>query len=136
MVRPLSDLIKDADEIIFGRQPGEEKTAARSEPEIADDDIFKLAELIRKAPELPEVAEKLASDDDELVLTMREKVAHAVALVDTLLNLPTLEKVAAFEDQARAAGYSDKEIAAQLEKTAGLRFRSVLSDMPWFQKES
>ena len=136
MVSPLSDLIKDADEIIFGRHQGEEKTAERSEPAIADDDVFKLAELIRKGPEQPDGAEKRASEDDALVFSMREKVAHAVALVDTLLNLPVLEKVAAFEDQARAAGYSDKEIAAQLEKTAGLKFRSVLSDMPWFQKES
>lgn len=132
MVRPLSDLIKDADDIIFGRQPVQEKTAGAAEKELSDEDIFKLAEQIKR-PSQPQT-EKLAEDD--FSMTMREKLAHAVALVDTLLNLPTLAKVAEFEDRARAEGYSDAEIAAQLEKTAGIKFRSVLDDMPWLQLES
>lgn len=134
MVRPLSELIQDADDIIFGRKTAEEKTAASADTEIADDDIFKLAEMIRKVPE-PETTEKSASEDDQLVFTMREKVAHAVALIDTLLNLPTIAKVAAFEEKARAAGYTDEQIASQLEKTAGIKYRSILSEMPWFKPE-
>ena len=129
MVRPLSELIQDADNIIFGRQ---EKTAGEAEKNLSDEDIFKLAEQIKKPVQPP--TEKRAAD--EFTLTMREKLAHAVALVDTLFNLPTLTKIAEFEERARAEGFSDAEINAQLEKTAGIKFRSVLDEMPWLQPES
>jgi hypothetical protein len=132
MVRPLSEIIRDTDEIVSRRVS--EKTASPSQDELTDDDVFKLAEQIRKAPSVP--TEKKASQNEDLEFTMREKIAHAVALVDTLLNLPTLIKVAQFEDSAKAQGYSDAEITAQLEKTAGIQFRSVLSEMPWFHTEN
>lgn len=134
MVRPLSDLIKDADNIIFGRPSSQEKTAGKAEADLTEADIFKLAEQIRKAPEAP-VVEKRAAKADEIDFTLREKVAHAIALVDTLLNLPTLQKVAEFEESARAAGYTSAQIQAELEKTASIKFRSVLDEMPWLQPE-
>lgn len=134
MVRPLSEIIKDADDIIFGRQGAHEKTAGAAEADLTEDDVFKLAEQIRKGPE-PLQVEKKANKVEEIDLTLREKVAHAIALVDTLLNLPTLIKVAEFEDKARAEGYSDAEIAQQLEKTASVKFRSILNEMPWLQPE-
>lgn len=135
MVRPLSELIKDADDIIFGRPSSLEKTAGSTEVDLTEDDIFKLAEQIRKAPEAQVQAEKRAAESDEFDFTLREKVAHAIALVDTLFNMPTLVKVAAFEEAARAEGYTDTEIQAQLEKTASIKFRSILDEMSWLQPE-
>lgn len=135
MVRPLSEIIRDTDEILARRTAGGEKIASSSDQEMSDDDIFKLAAQIRKAPEV-HVEKRAQESSDDLEFTMREKVAHAIAIVDTLLNLPTLAKVAAFEDAARAEGYTTAQIAAQLEKTAGIQFRSILNEMPWLLPES
>lgn len=134
MVRPLSEMIKDADNIIFGRQSSQEKTAGKKTTDIGDDDVFKLAEQIRKPVEVP--TEKKANEEGEFQFDLREKVAHAIALVDTLVNMPTLMKVAEFEANAKAAGFTDAQIAEQLEKTASVKFVSVLSQMPWLLPES
>lgn len=132
MGRALSDIIRDTDEILTRRSAGAEKSA--SEEALGDEDIFKLAEQIKRPPEAPAAVKQ--AEDKDVDFTLREKVAHAIALVDTLFNLPTLTKVAEFEDRARAGGYSDAEISAQLEKTAGIKFRSILDEMPWLEKES
>ena len=84
MAKSLGDLIRDADEIITVK-------TASVKPQVQDD-IFKLAgELVEdRAPALTE--------DD---FSMAEKIAHSVALVETLINMPTLKKVAEFEKKAK-----------------------------------
>jgi hypothetical protein len=130
MGRPLADIIRDTDEILTRRTAGTEKLASEGESILRDEDVFKLAEKIRRRPE-PVEAEKNAEEEGELSFTMREKLAHAVALIDTLLNLPALTKLAEFEEKAKANGFADEEIRSHFEKNAGVKFRSILSEMPW-----
>lgn len=108
MVRPISDLIAEADKIVEHHMT---KQAASHEQE----DVFKLAEELKKP---------VASPGD---LSMTEKIAHAFALVDTVLNLPELVKIAQFEDAAREKGIPSEKVADYFEKNASVRFKSALS---------
>jgi hypothetical protein len=121
--RSLSALIKDADTIIEKRGGGQQvKTAS-----VKEDDIFKLAEQIRTSR--PEVSIEVPND----VVTLVEKIAHAVCLVDTMLNLDTLSKIDKLEKVAKEKGMTDDQISKWFEKKAGqnLKLKSVLHLMPW-----
>lgn len=111
MARSIGDLISEADEIL-AMKSGAVKVA---EPQ---DDIYKLASELKK------VAVKEDSTSDDLSVT--EKIAHAVALVDTLLNLEEMRKIADFEKKAGEAGFSEDKVASFFEKRASVKFRSVL----------
>ena len=111
MARSIGDLISEADEILAMKY-GTVKTA---EPQ---DDIYKLASELKKV-----------SSEDGLVddnLSVTEKIAHAVALVDTLLNLEEMKKIADFEKKAQEAGFPEDKVASFFEKRAAVKFRSVL----------
>jgi F420-0:gamma-glutamyl ligase len=114
MPKKLSDLLKDADDLIT------KKTASVAElPK--DDDVVKLAS------ELVSTEESTAPE-----LNFAEKVAHAAALLDTLINFESLIKVAAFEEEAKQAGYSEEQITDYFEKKASVPFRSVTELIPGF----
>ena len=117
MAKSLGDLIRDADEIITVK-------TASVKPQVQDD-IFKLAgELVEdRAPALTE--------DD---FSMAEKIAHSVALVETLINMPTLKKVAEFEKKAKESGYTPEQITEYFEKNASLNFVSIARALPWFNR--
>jgi len=118
----ISDVMREADEIIEQRlSEGQEKTASAK---FSDEDIFKLAEEVRSEPK-QEVSEEPALN------TVLEKVAHALAVADTVVNLDVLIKAANFAEQARAAGKSDEEIDAYLQKHAAGKLKSVLKMMKW-----
>lgn len=110
MARSISDLISEADEILAI------KTASEQKP-VAQDDIYKLASDLKKT------AKQEESSDD---LTVTEKIAHAVAIVDTLLNLAEMKKIADFEKKAQDAGYPEEKVSSFFEKRASVNFRSVL----------
>jgi len=133
-MRSINDLIRDADQIFEKRAAASGK---KTEGSYTDTDIFKLAEEIRKSPERP--SEKLAEQDlveaDVDIMSLREKIAHSVAIVDTLLNFDQLQKIASLETAAREKGFSDSQISEYLEKNAELQFRSVLTEMPWIFSE-
>jgi hypothetical protein len=122
MARSLSALIKDAETIIEKRAGKQEKKAS-----IVEDDIFKLAEQIRTSK--PEVFVQVPDD----VVTLTEKIAHAVCIVDTLLNIDTLTKVDKLEKVAKEKGMTDAQINKWFEKNASQNFKlkSVLHLMPW-----
>lgn len=113
MAKKISDFIAEADEIISI------KTAAKK-PAPQQDDIFKLAE------ELTHPQHELDADDYSLT----EKIAHSIALVDTLINLPELVKIANFESKAKESGYSSEQISELFEKKASIKFKSVLDMIP------
>jgi microsomal dipeptidase-like Zn-dependent dipeptidase len=88
----LDKLLSEADEILV-------KKAAPA-PEIdADEDIFKLAEKLNK-DEIP----------THIVETPIEKIARAMAILETVQTLNALEKLDKFEKTARENGYTDEEI--------------------------
>jgi len=113
MSKSINALIAEADELILGHY--ELKTAS-----VKEDDVFKLAEELR-ASELP------AADED---YSMTEKIAHAVAIVDTLINLPELVRVAGFEKKAKESGFTNEQICGLFEKKASVKFKSVLDMIP------
>ena len=61
------------------------------------------------------------------------KIAEAIAIVDTLINLEHLVKVAQLESKAKEAGITDDRLADFLEKKAGAKFVSVTSMIPWLR---
>lgn len=114
MARSLSALFEDADAIISSRV--NEKTASA----VVGDDIFKMAEWVRKSGEQPTIKEASYLEDgsDDVSFTLVEKLAHAKAFLETYQNLPTLLKMDSFEKKARANGFSPEQIEAYLEKNA------------------
>jgi hypothetical protein len=109
-MRNIDDLIKEADEVIR-RKTEPVKTAGGF---IAENDIGKLASALQ-------------TDIDTLDYTVAEKLASAVAISNVLLNLPTIQKLAAVEDRAKQAGISEEKISDTLVKNASLlKFRNLL----------
>jgi len=117
MVKSISELLKDADELIT------KKIASVSAP--TEDDVVKLANELRTVSPEQEV------QVDE-TYTLTEKLAHSAALLDTLINAQELAKVAAFEAAAKENGYSQEQISEFFEKRASVRFRSVTELIPGF----
>ena len=113
MAKTLSTLLQEADELIQTKTAGiSAKNAPEADPE---DDIFKLAESVRQGGTSKEGSSDVS---DEVVYTLVEKIAHAAAIADVWQNLPTLIKIASFEEQSRAQGRSNEQIADFLEKNA------------------
>lgn len=114
MSRTLDQIMSDVDSVIEARIGQDcQKTASVI---TEDDDIFKLAERVISSGR---TEEKTAARSDEGVqFNLTEKIAHAAAIMDVYLNLPTLTKIDALEKQAQAAGYSDEQIEAYIEKNA------------------
>jgi len=117
MVKSISELLKDADELIT------KKIASVSAP--TEDDVVKLANELRSEPAIQE-----PSSDD--VYTLTEKLAHAAALLDTLIYAQEIAKVASFEATAKEKGYTQEQISEFFEKRASVRFRSVTELIPGF----
>lgn len=107
MAKALSDLLQETDAIIGGRLSSE-KTASVDR----EDDVFKLAELVRRGP--VDTLEKKASVP-EGDFTFQEKLAHSMAIGDALSLLPSIIKIAEFEKKAREAGHPEERIQQYIE---------------------
>ena len=102
MARSLEQLISDADQIIEKRA-----AAPKAQAAVDDGEVVKLASLL---------AAKDAPQADTFQMTMLEKVAHSIAIVETIQQLEQLEKIAKFEEGCRGKGFSEDQINAFLEK--------------------
>ena len=118
MAKSLTALFQEADELIS------KKVAAASTGADCDDDVVKLAKDL--------LAEDVHTDETSLY-SITEKLAHATALLDTLINFEELQKVAAFEQEALRSGHSSEQIAEFFEKRASVRLRSVTELIPGFR---
>lgn len=108
----LEDLIREADSVI-------EKKAAKvaSTPTVEpSDDVMKLAQMLLSDEEVKTAQTKTASTVKEA--TPFEKIAHAIAIVETLVNIEELQKLASFEEQAKSKGFSDAQVEEFIEKKA------------------
>lgn len=127
MSRTIGQLMADFDTIMGER--GSVKTAGAAPAATADDDPVKLAERLVRA-EHKVASAKTAGVGDPGSYMM--DIAKSIAIADTLLNLPTLSKIAAVEEQARAHGHTDVQIEAFFEKNAAaFPLVSILQFMPW-----
>jgi hypothetical protein len=117
MGKTIGALLQEAETIIT--KHASEKIAAE-DPAL----VLKLAEQLRKGPV------KEASGNDLTV-----KIAEAISIVDTLINLESILKVAHFEAQAKTAGFSEAQISEYIEKNASPKFVSVTSMIPWLNRK-
>ena len=114
MARSVGSMLAEAQEIM-------EKRASLKPEAPKPELVHKLAAELRKVPE----------SDDKVDLTV--KIAEVIAIVDTLLNMEEILKVAHFEGQAREAGYNEEQITDYIEKKASPKFVSVISMIPWIK---
>ena len=61
---------------------------------------------------------KVASEQTDEGFTAMEKIAHAVAIVDTLLNITELQKLEKVASVAQDKGFSESDVDAYIEKKA------------------
>lgn len=107
-----------------------------------------VSSLLAEAEELisTKLASKRVSHDSSAVVKLaaelregaREpnltvKIAEAIAIVDTLINLEELVKIAHLEEKAKAAGYTEDQVTEFIEKKASPKFVSVTSMFPWLR---
>ena len=104
-MRTFEQILQDADRII-------EKRAQEAIPPpapIEDDEIFKLASQVRTCKsELPAPFE----------FTESEKLAHSLAVLETIFSAKDLTNLVKFEKEARSRGMSDEAIQAFFDKVA------------------
>jgi hypothetical protein len=120
MAKSVSTLLNEAGKLL-------EKTAAAEKTKASTDDVIKIAQQLREGTK----QEHLDGLSDE---SLAVKIAHAFAIVDTVINLEELIKVAHFDAQAREAGYSEEKVAEYIEKKASPNFVSALSMVSWLNK--
>ena len=123
-MRRLDDIINDV-EAEIAKTGGQEKIASALPN---DEDIFALAAQLEKTSE--EAPQQPVEVDDGLQ-TLTEKVAHAIAIVDTIQNLPHLIQMADFEKQAVAKGYTEAQIEDFMAKQAKGKVPSVMKRIPY-----
>lgn len=107
MAKDLNALLMEADQLI--------ETKLASVKVIEEDEISKLAAQLTST-----------SSEEVKDYTLTEKLASSIAIVDTLLNLDQLVKIAAFEQKAKESGIDEEKVAEYFEKNAAPQFRSVL----------
>lgn len=126
MSKHLSSILQEADEIINSRAGGENIKEASAA--VKDEEVLELASFLQNG------STKQASEvREEWAMNVTEKIAHALAVTECLMNLDELVKTAQFEKEACAKGFTDEQIEAFIEKRASTpgRFKSVLKMLPW-----
>jgi hypothetical protein len=102
MARSIDDILNEADALINSRS--QEKVAAAAP--VLDDDVTSLARLLSMdAPATVKTAQP-----EIFEMNLNEKVAHALAITDTLTHIEELMKIASFEEAARERGIPQDQI--------------------------
>lgn len=123
-MRTVNDLLADFDDVIEKRAAEAQQTRT---PAQDADAVVKLAERLARSEAVKTASAGIG--DDAALLT---QVARSLALTDTLLNMPTLAKIAAVEKRARDAGATDAQVESFFEKNAAsFPMVSVLQQMTW-----
>jgi len=129
MAKKIQDLLEEVDEVIA-------KRASAPKEEMSGEDIFALAnQLTKKAsPEQITVDEGI-EEIDTPIQTLREKVAHALALTEVYANLPFFQRLSEFEKKASENGMKDSDVTSFLEKKAFHKEYVTLDQLiPWMQE--
>lgn len=126
MSRSVSALLAEFDEVVE-KQAALAQTKTASPAEEADA-VVKLAERLARSESVKTASVGVQTDPASLLT----QIARSLAITDTLLNLPTLAKVAELEKKAVAAGATPEQVGAYIEKhAAALPMVSVMQYMPW-----
>ncbi len=111
-VRPLKDLLKEAEE--FDQSPGLNKKAS-SQAGAASDSVSSLAESLIGA-------ESISLYDEGF-----EKTAKALNRAEALLQIQTLQKLAAFREKALKSGYTEEQVEEAMGKVAAQKIKRHLT---------
>jgi hypothetical protein len=101
----LDQLFRDADALIKKRAAAVVTLAPQP-----DDEVTKLADLLAKDGEVKQAAPVAIEE------TLFEKVAHAIAIIETMEKLGEINKLVEFEKKAAEAGHTAEQIDAFIEK--------------------
>ena len=112
MVKPLRELLKEADE--FSRVIGLSKTASPA-PEVKPDEVLKLAQGLIDADGVDQSGESF------------EKMAMALNRAEALLQIQTLQKLAQFRTKALEAGYTEDQVKEAVDKIAAKKVHENLA---------
>lgn len=122
MAKTLGQLCIEADQIIMA------KHASAPPSRVADDyaqPSEKIGHLLSELNEAGTVKEA----------SLQERLLMSLAMVDTMLNLPTLAKMAVLEKKASDAGVPEAQITDFFEKRAeDFRMTSIVDLIPWLTK--
>lgn len=120
----LNDIFKEADEVIT-KHAKDNKASSSTQTKTAsvDPEVATLAqEVLKGSYDQATASEKIASPK----LTNMEKIAHSMAVVDTLINLSGMAKLEKTAQVALDSGYSEEQVADYIEKKAStMEFVSV-----------
>lgn len=114
----INDIFKQADEVIKTASKKAAKEVTKTASVHVDSEVSQLAEAILNdkmdyTPPAP-TRQKVASRE----MTNMEKIAHSVAIVDTLLNIAKFQELEKLASVAEERGYSKEEIQTYIEKKA------------------
>ena len=111
-------ILQEADAILEKHaSPSKETTSAKENVKTAsaDPEAVTLAEeLLKGQYDFNPGIEKVATSQ----MTAMEKIAHSMAIVDTLLNISELAKLEKTAQVAEESGYSAQQISEYIEKKA------------------
>jgi len=130
MAKKVSDLLEEVEAVLS-------KRASSPKEGFSEKDIFSLADQLRKqaSPGSPlenSVEPALDTEQDSPIQTLREKVAHALALTEVYANLPFFQRLSEFEKKASDNGMTDRDVTSFLEKKAFHRNYITLDKLiPW-----
>ena len=108
MVKSIAQIFQEADVAIEKRANANAVVPSRK-----DDDIFKLAEAVRASA--PQTEEPLPPLSD---FTEEEKLAHALALTETVLSGKEILALQQLEKTAKERGVPDEEVQAFFDRAA------------------
>lgn len=127
MAKTIDQLLREADDIIERR--ASEKTASVSSSATTEDDdsVEKLASALLSPAHQPEQV----TAQESAIQTPFEKIAQAIVLVETLMNLDELAKVHQFEKMAHEKGFSEEQISQYMDKiAAGMDYKRLAPMIP------
>ena len=88
-------------------------------PEQREINIFKIAQMLEQGEDY--------EDRDRIVETPIEKVARAVAIIETVQAINRAEEIDNFEKKAMERGYSQEEVKSFMEERGMVPFHKILS---------
>jgi hypothetical protein len=120
MVKPLKDLLDEADRIL-----GQTKTAGQS----VTDEVSSLADTLAFASELEDQFVAVETPVETAPDTDFEKVAKVINKVAATVELEVMAKTAQFREAAETQGYTEEQVTEALSKIAAKKIRKNLTEI-------
>jgi hypothetical protein len=116
----IDELLAEADQEIkaLTKKASTDKAASNAGQPFSDDEPVKFAAFLADFAEENVESAQVKKAEEAPSETVVEKVAHALAILESLANIEQIHKMALFQEKAAAAGYNAEQIEKFLEKQA------------------